>query len=119
MDMAKLEKFVDPVYNLPLDGFSVTATDAVILAQETAKRYELPTDTAFVKIDCEKDFYALFGGVTVVAARPDDISPEDDILDGTAPVLNPSGILKVPSDATHIGFIAPAACVVYVQRWKA
>lgn len=86
--------------------------DARVLAIATAERHTIPSGANFVSFSANGDFYALFGGSGVTAAIPG-----SDVIDGTASEMNPMA-RKIPSGATHISLIAPAATIVTLSFWS-
>jgi len=115
MNMQKFLQAADPIYKNPIWAFPLTATDKLALTANTAKLYAIPSNTEIILINSTKDIYVLFGTAAVEAEIPD----EYDILDGTAPMLNPGTICNLTfADYTHLSIISSSASTVTIQRWS-
>lgn len=82
------------------------------LATNTSKPFLLPADAASVNFSATGDFYAKFSAVTGAVAVP-----VSDIVDGSAPVLNP-GARLIPEGSVYVLLIAPAAAIVTLEFWS-
>jgi len=115
MSMQKFLQAADPIYKNPISSFPLTDTDKLALTADVPKLYAIPSNTEILLFQSTKDFYVLFGDSTVVVEVPD----EYDILDGSAPMLNPEKICNVSfSNYTHVSIISESNCAVFVQRWS-
>jgi hypothetical protein len=79
--------------------------DARALAAGVAESHTVPTGAKYVVFSSTTDFYANFAGVAAI--------PAADVTDGTASILNPQ--LRAIGQATAIGLISPAACIVTME----
>ena len=86
--------------------------DARVLAATTAELHTIPDGARFVVFAASALFYAKFGTSLVAAAIP-----AADVTDGSAPEMNPEA-RQIPSGATHISLIAPAATIVTLSFYK-
>lgn len=75
---------------------------AVLLAGGGAKRVDVPAGARLVLFNATGPFWAKFGGAAAV--------PTADILDGSAPELNPIG--RSVTGIASIGLAASQACTV-------
>lgn len=75
---------------------------AVLLTGGGAKRVDVPAGARLVLFSATGPFWAKFGGTAVV--------PTADILDGSAPELNPVG--RSVAEVASIGLAASQACTV-------
>lgn len=78
------------------------SSQVIVLAANQAKLVTVPSGAGTVLFSATGDFWARFGAAAAV--------PTGDIVDGTAPELNPAG--RDVRGITSIGIAAPAACVV-------
>jgi len=114
MNMTKFLQAADPIYKNPIFSFPLTATDILILAANVAKLYAIPANVELLLINSTSNIYVLFGDDTVEASVPD----EYDVLDGSAPMLNPGLICGLSfAGLTHFSVVCAGSCVVSVQRW--
>jgi hypothetical protein len=116
MDMKKFLQAADPTYNNPILSTQLTASDRLSLTANTAKRYAIPTGTDLILFTPSKDIWVLFGGSDVEVEVPD----EYDVVDGSAPLLNPGLICNVSfsTQLTHVSLISEQDCQVSIQRWS-
>jgi hypothetical protein len=93
--------------DIPRSSFAPEPSDvvnAVELAAGVPVTQPIPEDANFIIFSSTTDIFVRFGEDDVSAAVP------GTIADGSAPELNP-GARAIPSDATHVALIAPAAGV--------
>lgn len=83
---------------IPASNYS----NALLLSAGVAKTVTVPADARVVLFSATGNFWLRVGGVPAV--------PTADILDGTAPELNPAGRAIKPGQT--LGFVAPAGCAV-------
>ncbi|WP_293862530.1 hypothetical protein [uncultured Alsobacter sp.] len=86
--------------------------DHIRLSANTPKRYEIPAGAKSISFSADGDFYALYGGSSVVTSIP-----SDDVTDGSAAELNPMA-RRLPDGITHISLVAPAATRVTISAWS-
>ena len=99
----------------PIFSFPITATDRLALSANVAKLYTIPANSNFILLISSADIHVLLGDAEVLASIPD----EYDVLDGSAPILNPGVICNVAFDHhTHISIISESDCTVSVLRWR-
>lgn len=75
---------------------------AVVLAAGQAKTVAVPGGARVVLLNATADVWVRFGAATTV--------PAADVLDGSAPELNP--VAREITGLSTIGLAAPAACTV-------
>ena len=115
MTMQKFLQAADPIYKNPIFAFPLTDTDKLSLTANVPKLYVIPSNTEILLANATRDIYVLFGSSAVIAEIPD----EYDILDGSAPMLNPGVICNITfSNHTHISFVSTYDCTVTIQRWS-
>jgi hypothetical protein len=86
--------------------------NARVLAANTSEAYQIPAGARYVNFTGDGNFYAKFANATGTIAVP-----AADIVDGSAPVLNP-GTREIPADATWLILIAAQATVVTLEYWS-
>lgn len=118
MEAKKFLQAADPNYKNPIISMPLTAVDSLVLEANVAKRYTLPTDTELLLLNSVANIYVLFGTSSVVAELPDEY---DDILDGSASMLNPGLICNLATGGlglTHMSVICEEATKVNIYRWS-
>jgi hypothetical protein len=117
MNMSKFLQAADPVYKNPILAFPLTAVDSILILSNEPKLYAIPSGTELIMFNATKDIYVLFGDEEVIAELPS--TPGDDVLDGTASMLNPGLICGITfSTYTHVSLISADTCYVTIQRWS-
>jgi hypothetical protein len=117
-EMVKFLQAADPIYKNPILAFPLTATDRLVLEANVAKLYAIPSNTGMIQIIGTASICVLFGGSNVEATIPDEY--DEDVLDGTAPMLDPGLICGLPFGTApgYASIISSEACTVYIQRWS-
>ena len=102
---------------IELDGYHSSATQAIpqsnyidarVLAADTAESPEVPAKAKIVLFSSTGNFYLNTRAAAVI--------PSGDIIDGSAPELNPIARTVSPGDTLSV--IAPAACIVILAYYS-
>jgi len=84
------------------------ASFAVTLAAGQAKTVAVPAEARVMLFNATGDVWVRFGGAAAV--------PSNDILDGSAPELNP--VARAVAGVASIGLAAPTACVANLVFYR-
>ena len=117
MEMTKFLQAQDPIFKHPILSFPLTAVDRLYLQANIAKAYAIPSNTDKFLFSSTESIYVIFGNSNVADSLSLD-EYDNDILDGSACMLDPGVICNVSfEDFTHVGLISGYACNVFIQRW--
>jgi hypothetical protein len=93
---------------IPVSGLNAPDhTDLLHLTANVAKEYTIPAGAKNVYLSATENIFVKIGGAASI--------PETDVLDGSAPELNPG--LRTLAGAT-VGFISQSNCIVTISIYN-
>lgn len=102
--MQLLDGQSNPTFGLNFSGYN----DAIVLAAGVAQTYTIPSGAKSLLFSATESFYVAESGTASV--------PASNVVNGSAPVLNP--VLRGVGKLTSISIIAPVACIVTIAAYS-